>query len=143
MEIIVGGKNTSSTYSGVISNNTRLEKVGTGTLTISGTNTFTGGVNINAGTLQVGSTGALNGTAGSENAVAFGTSSTGTLALAGNSVVVANLSTNATPGSTFVQNANGTSVGNAILTVGNASNLSGTYAGTIQDGTGGGSLALT
>jgi len=120
-----------------------LTKIGAGTLTLSGSNTFTGGVSIAAGTLQLGNTGALNSNAGSENAVTFGASSTGTLALAGNSVVVANLSTNAIPGTTFVQNANGSSVSNAILTVGNSTNQSGNYAGTIQNGTGGGTLGLT
>ena len=120
-----------------------LSKSGAGTQVLAAAQTFTGGVTINAGTLALGNAGALNSTVGSENAVAFGASSTGTLALAGNSVVVANLSTNATPGTTFVQNANGASVSNATLTVGNSSNLSGTYVGTIQDGTGGGTLALT
>jgi fibronectin-binding autotransporter adhesin len=75
--------------------------------------------------------------------VTFGSGSTGTLALAGNSVTVANLSTHATPGTTFVQNANGSAVSNATLTVGNSTNASGTYAGTLQNGTGGGTLALT
>ena len=120
-----------------------MTKAGVGRLILSGTNTFTGGVNISAGVLQFGSTGALNGTAGSQNSVAFGSGSTGTLALAGNSVTIANLSTNATPGTTFVQNANGAAVGNVTLTVGNSTNPSGTYAGTIQNGTGGGTLALT
>ena len=120
-----------------------LVKLGANTLTLSGSNTFIGGVTFTAGTLELGNSGALNNTAGSENAVTFSASSTGTLALAGNSVVVTNLSTNATPGTTFVQNANGSSVANATLTVGNATPLNGTYAGTIQDGTGGGTLALT
>ena len=120
-----------------------MAKAGTGTLTLQGANTFTGGLTINAGTVQLGNTGALDSTAGSENAVAFGSGSTGTLALAGYNVVIANLNTNATPGTTYVQNANGASVSNATLTVGNSTNASGTFAGTIQDGTGGGTLALT
>jgi autotransporter-associated beta strand protein len=120
-----------------------LTKVDGGTLILNGNNTFTGGLTINAGTVRLGSAGALNSTAGLENAVEFGASSTGTLALNGNSVVIANLTTNATPGTTFVQNANGSSVSNATLTVGNSTNASGTFAGTIQDGTGGGTLALT
>ena len=123
---------------------TSVTKSGAGLLTLDGNNTFTGGVAINAGTLALGNAGALNSTAGSQNAVTFGASSTGTLALTGNSVVVANLSTNtATPGTTFVQNANGSSVSNATLTVGNSTNASGTFAGIIRDGTGGGTLALT
>ena len=113
-----------------------LIKTGAGILTISGSNTFTGGVTINGGTFRLGSTGALNSTPGSENAVAFGASSTGNLQLNGQSVTIANLSTSAT--ASIVQNAG---AGNQRLTVGNSLNLSGTYAGIIQDG--GGTLALT
>ena len=118
-----------------------LTKAGLGSLTLSGSNAFTGGVMINNGTLQLGSTGALNSTAGWENAVTFGASapSTATLNLNGNSVTIANLSTNATPGTPIVQNAGATP---AILTVGNWANASGTFAGTIQDGIGGGTLTL-
>ncbi len=137
---------TSVTYSGAIANGSgalAVAESGSGTQILSGADSFTGGVLLNAGTLQLGSTGALNSTVGSENAVTFGSGSTGTLALAGNSVVIANLSTNATPGTTFVENANGFSVSNATLTVGNSTNASGTYAGTLRDGTGGGTLALT
>ncbi len=118
-----------------------LTKIGTGTLILSGNNTFTGGVTLAAGTLQLGNAGALNSTVSSENAVTFGSSTTGTLALAGNSVTVANLTGSVT--GPVVQNANGASVSNAILKVGNSTNASGTFAGTLQDGTGGGTLALT
>jgi autotransporter-associated beta strand protein len=134
-----GGLTISSSI--VNTTSTSVTKSGAGLLTLGANNTFTGGVVINAGILALGNAGALNSTAA--NAVAFGASSTGTLVLAGNSVVVSNLSTNATPGTTFVQNANGSAVSNATLTVGNSANLSGTFAGIIQDGTGGGTLALT
>ncbi len=117
--------------------------VGGGTLILSGTNSFTGGVTIDAGTVQLGSAGALLTTAGSENAVTFGAASTGTLALTGLDTVVSALNTDASPGTTFVQNANGSAVSNATLTIGNSLNLASTYAGTIQDGSGGGTLALT
>jgi autotransporter-associated beta strand protein len=132
-------------FAGTIGGTTasKIVKSGTGTWTLSGNNAFTGGVTINAGTLQLGSAGALNSTPGLENAVVFGASSTGTLALGGNSVTVANLQTNATPGTTYVQNANGSAVANATLTVGNSTNASGTFAGTIRDGAGGGTLGLT
>lgn len=144
--LVLGGTGT-GLITGVISNGAsvgfNIAKSGTSTWTLSGANTYTGGFTINGGVLQLGSAGALNSTAGSQNAVTFGAASTGTLALAGNSVVIANLSTNATPGTTFVQNANGASVANAMLTVGNSTNASGIFAGTIQDGTGGGTLGLT
>lgn len=140
---ISANSGVTATISAETSGSGGLNKNGTGTLVLSGANSFSGGVSLAAGTLQLGSTGALNSTAGSENAVTFSANSPATLALAGNSVTIANLSTNATtPGTNFVQNANGSAVGNATLTVGNSTNASGTYAGTIQDGTGGGTLAL-
>ncbi len=124
-----------------VAGNDGMTKAGLGTLILNpvAANTFTGGTIINAGVLQIGSTNALNSTAGSQNAVTFGASSTGTLRLAGNSITIGNLATNATPGTTFVENASGTS---STLTIGNGSNASGTYAGTIQNGTGTGTLAL-
>jgi len=118
-----------------------LTKTGNGTLTLSGANTFTGGVTISGGTLLVGSAGALNATTGFENAVAFGSSTTGTLALNGRSITVSSLSGNAA-GPT-VTNATGATAANAVLTVGNSTNASGSYAGSLQDGTGGGTLGLT
>lgn len=118
-----------------------LTQAGTGTMQLNGSNTFTGGLTLNSsGTVQLGNAGALNSTAGSENAVTFGASSTGKLNLNGNSVTISALSTNATPGTPIVQNANATA---ATLTVGNSAALSGTFAGVIQDGTGGGTLSLT
>jgi fibronectin-binding autotransporter adhesin len=64
--LVVGGNNLSTEVSGVIADNNpcgcttgpgALEKVGTGTLTLSGTNTYTGGTTITAGTLQLGNGG--------------------------------------------------------------------------------------
>ena len=140
--IFGGGLSGTTTVSGTTVANTSggLTKTGAGTLTLSGSNNFTGGVNINTGTLQLGGTGALNSVAGSENVVAFGAGSTGALSLNGNSVVIANLSSNVTAGTPVVQNANASA---AVLTVGNSVNLSGTFSGGIQNGSGGGALSLT
>ena len=55
--LIVGVNNGSGTFSGVIqagSGVVNLDKRGTGTQTLSGTNTFTGNTTINAGTLELG-----------------------------------------------------------------------------------------
>lgn len=110
---------------------------GTGSLTKSGTGTMiiSGAVTISAGELKLGNAGALNSTAGSENAVTFGAATTGKLSLNGNSVVVASLNGSAV--GPVVQNASGANVANATLTVGNSLNAVSSYAGLLQDGTGG------
>ncbi len=56
--VLTTGDNESTTFAGVISNcvcsfTTALTKVGTGTFTLSGANTYTGDTNVNTGTLQV------------------------------------------------------------------------------------------
>ena len=119
-----------------IGGNFAVTKVGSGTLLLAGNNTFTGGVTINSGTLQVGNPGALNSS--SPNSVAFSSNSSGTLSLNGNSVTVSGLTTSATVGTPVVQDVNAAS---AVLTVNNS--VANTFAGTLQDGTGGGSLGLT
>lgn len=48
-------------YSGVIQNNLRLTKAGSGTLTLSGANSYTGGTTLAGGTLGLGSAGAIGG----------------------------------------------------------------------------------
>jgi len=55
---VIGGNNTSATFCGTIvdansTNLTTLYKIGTGTLTLSGNSTFTGGTTVSAGTLLV------------------------------------------------------------------------------------------
>ena len=68
MQLTVGGNNLSTEVSGVISDGTcgcfgpggtggSLVKVGTGTLLLTGINTYTGGTTISAGTLQLGNGG--------------------------------------------------------------------------------------
>jgi fibronectin-binding autotransporter adhesin len=56
----VGGSGASSTFSGVISGGTALTKVGPGTLTLSGTNTYTGLTTISNGTIALGAAHALS-----------------------------------------------------------------------------------
>ncbi|MGD0259257.1 MAG: polysaccharide lyase family protein [Verrucomicrobiota bacterium] len=55
----IGGKNTSTTFAGTIKDHTTAQfsavtKVGTGTLTLSGNNTYSGPTTISAGVLQIG-----------------------------------------------------------------------------------------
>jgi autotransporter-associated beta strand protein len=54
---VVGGRNTSATFSGTIFNRTRItaiEKVGTGAWTLNGTDTYTGATTVTGGSLIVG-----------------------------------------------------------------------------------------
>ncbi len=108
---------TTLTESGVVSGSGILQKEGTGTLALTGTNTHTGGVNINAGTLAV-----TNGSAiGNSSAVTVATG--GTLAL----------NSSETIGS--LEGAGATTLGATTLTTG-GNNASTGYTGIIS-GTGG------
>jgi len=130
--ISVNGAGDTTVSGAIATTSGSLTKSGNGILTLNGANTFTGGLNINAGTVSLGNTGALNSTAGSENTVTFGSGSTGILSLNGNNATIAGLNTNATAGTTFVKN--GSASTNATLTIGNSTNANSTFAGVIQNG---------
>jgi autotransporter-associated beta strand protein len=51
--LTVGSNNLSTTFSGVIQDTGSLTKIGTGTLDLTGANTYTGNTNVNRGVLQV------------------------------------------------------------------------------------------
>jgi autotransporter-associated beta strand protein len=55
----VGNDNASTTYSGTLSGAGSLVKVGTGTLALTGTNTYGGGTTVSDGLLEIGSINAL------------------------------------------------------------------------------------
>jgi fibronectin-binding autotransporter adhesin len=120
------GSTGGTTFSGNISEDTprTVTKTGNTTITFSGSNTFSGGLNINAGTLQLGSANALNSSG--VNAVTFGNTGTtvAALRLNGNDTTISGLTTAATPGPTVVE-------GGGTLTVNVAG--SNTYAGQLQD----------
>jgi fibronectin-binding autotransporter adhesin len=112
------------TLSGTISGAFALNKTLSGTLILGGNNTFSGGLNVNGGVLQLSNTGALNASGSNAVSVASGA----TLRLNGNSPTTAGLS-----GSGTVENANVTS---STMTLRVASGTS-TFAGTLANGTSG------
>jgi autotransporter-associated beta strand protein len=122
---------------------------GNGTVVLGGTNTFTGGIWINAGVVQLNNAAAISATG--FNTLTFGTAATATLQLNSRSSTVAGLTSPSA--SAIVENANATTA--ATLTVDNGADN--TFAGVLRDGTesvagskalsvaktGGGALALS
>jgi fibronectin-binding autotransporter adhesin len=125
--------NTSSTavsqITGILSGSGTLTQEGAGsTLVLSGTNTYSGGTALKAGTIQTGNSSALDGSSGAL------TMSGGTVNLAGTNLSLGTL--NATAGTILTNNA-ALGNANATLTIGSG----GIYSGVLSDG-GNGSLAL-
>jgi fibronectin-binding autotransporter adhesin len=83
----VGVNNASTLFSGVIKDDgpTGLVKTGTGTLTLTGASTYTGGTVISAGTLQLGNggtSGSISGNVADNGVLAFDRSDSATFAVA-------------------------------------------------------------
>ncbi|MEK0447510.1 MAG: hypothetical protein RLZZ399_2831, partial [Verrucomicrobiota bacterium] len=125
------------TFAGTLaSSGATLSKFGQGMLTLAGSNTWTGGVELYGGTLAVSNPGGLN--AAAPLAVNFVGGGEATLRVAGNAVAVSGLNTAPQwTGSAVVEN--GAATG-GTLTVSNAS--AGAFSGTLRDGPGGGALSL-
>ena len=121
------GDASDTTFAGVIHNiaNGRLTKQGTGTLTLTGANTYTGATTINEGTLELSGGAAILDT----GAVVLADVAGATLLLSG-SETIGSLSGGGTTGGTV-------DLQSYTLTVGDASDT--TFAGVITNG-GGGSL---
>src|SRR5262249_21991752 len=93
---------------GVITGSNGIIKSGAGTLILSASNTFTGGLIINGGVVKLANAGALN--TASPMSVLFGpaAAATSSLQLNGNSVTITNLNTTGTLSSTLIENATAT-----------------------------------
>jgi len=142
--LTVGNGNGSSTFAGVIQNGgtggatVALAKVGSGTLTLTGTNTYTGGTTISAGTLQLGDdttlTGSIVGNITNNSALivanpanltlAGAISGTGTLAKNGAGTLIL------TGASTF---SGGTTITTGSVQLGNGTSTDGSLAGNITN----------
>lgn len=131
---IISSNISESTVGSVLSLGT--QGTSTGTIALSGNNTFTGGLSIDVTNVRIDSAGALNSTA--PNRVTFIASSVvKNLSLNGNSITIASLVSTAGVGAGTVRNASATA---ATLTINSTSDT--LFAGTLADGTGGGALSV-
>ena len=134
VNVIAGGDNTNTTFSGTLTNAgnaLNLQKSGTGTMVLSGANSYTGTTTVNAGVLNI------------QNSTALGTTAGGTTVASGAALEIQN---NITVGAETLSLA-GTGVGNngALRNISGANSFAGnitlTAATEIQSDAG--SLALS
>jgi autotransporter-associated beta strand protein len=101
--LTVGNDNSSSTFSGVLNDSgagstLALTKVGTGTLTLSGTNTYAGATNVNAGTLLANNMSGSGTGSGPVNVNGGMLGGTGSIGGAVNVLAAGTISAGASPG---------------------------------------------
>jgi autotransporter-associated beta strand protein len=125
---VINGKIVDSSGGGA----TSLVKAGTGTWTLAGLNTYSGGTTLSAGLLQLKSTSALGSSSGSL------TVNGGILDLNGQNISVGNLTGSA---GTIWNNGPLAGSSTVTLTIGTSNTGGGTYAGVIQDNNGAAPLA--
>lgn len=126
--LTTGGDNTSTSLAAEISGTGGIIKVGSGTWTLAAANTYTGATTVADGNLKAAALNAFSSVS------AHALTSPSRLILNGFNAAVGNLA-----GNGIVENA---AAGNAKFTVG-GNNGDVIFTGTIQDGTGGGSLGFT
>ena len=133
--LTTGGLNTNTTYSGTVSSTGGLIKVGTGTLTLNGTNTYTGTTSVNNGTLALDFTAASAPTTG--NGI-LGNTTAGALSMGGGtlSILGATAASTQTFASTAVSSGGNVisaapTAGGAIPTV-NLGTLTGSASGLVR-----------
>jgi autotransporter-associated beta strand protein len=133
--LTTGGDNSSTTFSGIMSETGSLTKNGNGTFTLTGANTYSGGTTVSAGTLQ-GTTTSIQGDIANNASVVFNQTTTGTY-----SDVISGSGTLTKSGSgmvtlTGVNTYSGTTTVSAgTLTIGNSSsNINDSSAVTVSSG---------
>jgi len=117
--ISVGNNNSNTTYNGVLSDGgvgSGLNKVGTGTLTLTAAQTYTGPTAVNGGTLALASTASLAG-----NVTVGGAAATGNPTISGTGTINGSLTVSAPNGGVGGHAAPGTASAIGILHVGSLS----------------------
>jgi autotransporter-associated beta strand protein len=138
--LTVGGNDQDSAFSGVIQNaagTLALTKIGTGTLTLSGANTYRGNTTISGGTLKLGAANVIPDGTGTGNVVFNPAGGTATFDLNGFSETINGLS-NSGAGTSIVDNS--VSGGPFTLTLG-ANDQTSTFSGAMKNTAG--TVALT
>ncbi|OAI01770.1 hypothetical protein A1353_00690 [Methylomonas methanica] len=128
--LTVGGNATSAEVSGVVSGNGNLNKTGSGTFALSGSNTYTGSTTVSAGTLEA------------KNAAALGTTGGGTTVSSGAALAVQG---GITLAETLTLSGSGISSTGALVNISGINTLSGgiTLGADSAIGTTAGTLTLS